>query len=206
MDFKKISIVLNIVFGIAIILLFVLVLNIRKDVKNSSVSQSIASAGGNPTIVYVNVDTLLNKYDMYYDLKDEMEAKQKKLEAEFQNKYQTVQRNAADYQDKVNKGLITRSKAQEIEQQLYADQQELSKWREENSNKLAEETQVMNRQMINNIVEYLKKYNNGRYTYIFSHAYGSNLLYVNDSLDITKDVIGGLNESYDKTRVKTTKK
>ncbi|MGC8803632.1 MAG: OmpH family outer membrane protein, partial [Bacteroidales bacterium] len=65
----------------------------------------------------------------------------------------------------------------------------------------AEETRVLNNRLGNNIVEFLKEYNkDGKYVYIMSHVFGGNLLYVNDSLDITADVIKGLNEKYRNSR------
>jgi outer membrane protein len=55
----------------------------------------------------------------------------------------------------------------------------------------------MNRQVINAIIEYMKensaKFN---YKYVLATSFGNNVLYANDSLDITKSVIAGLNEKY----------
>ena len=206
MDSKKLSIILNSIFGAAIIALFVLFFLQRNQIKNNALPQSIVNSGINPSIVYVNIDTLQSKYDMFYDIKAEMDAKQRKFEGELASRSKNYEAGVKDYQDKVSKGLVTRSKAQEMEQQLYGEQQNVLKMREEMSQQLAEEMQTMNRQMLNSVMEYLKEYNsNGRYTYIFSHAFGSSILYANDSLDITNEVIKGLNEKYAKTRKKPVK-
>ena len=206
MDSKKLSIILNSIFGAAIIALFVLFFLQRNQIKNNALPQSIVNSGINPSIVYVNIDTLQSKYDMFYDIKAEMDAKQRKFEGELASRSKNYEAGVKDYHDKVSKGLVTRSKAQEMEQQLYGEQQNVLKMREEMSQQLAEEMQTMNRQMLNSVMEYLKEYNsNGRYTYIFSHAFGSSILYANDSLDITNEVIKGLNEKYAKTRKKPVK-
>ena len=63
--------------------------------------------------------------------------------------------------------------------------------------KLAEEEQVMNRQVLNSIMDYLKEYNKDHgYHYVLSNAFGGPLLYSNETLNITQDVLSGLNETY----------
>jgi outer membrane protein len=195
-----ISIALNVVLIAALAVLYFLHFSLKNQVKQSVASPSagIAASG---SIVYVSIDSLMGNYDLYFDLKKQLEVKQKQAEAEFAVKGNTYQKNVADYQDKAQKGLITRSKAQEVEQQLMADQQNLMKYRDKLTADLAEEEQVMNRQLVNNIVSFLKEYNkNHNYQYIFSHTFGSNLLYAPDSLNITKDVLKGINEQYVKEK------
>ena len=65
--------------------------------------------------------------------------------------------------------------------------------------------QVMNRNVLNSIMEYLKVYNQDKkYSFVVSHSFGGPVLFADKGLDITKDVIGGLNASYAKE--KATKK
>ncbi len=190
------------VLAVAIIVLFVLHFTSGKHATTSGASVSgegKAPASGN--IVYVNIDTLLNNYDSYHDMRAQLAQKQKNMEAEFTNKGNSYQKAVADYQDKAQKGLITRSEAQKMEQQLMGEQQNLVRLRDNYSQQLSEEEQVLNRKLINDIVVYLKDYNkDGRYTYIMSNTFGGNLLYVPDSLNITKDVLKGINEQYAKNK------
>jgi outer membrane protein len=201
---KNLSIILNIVLFVALGVLYFLHFNLKSKINSGYPVMSKTGTIANGNIVYVNIDTLINSYDAYFDMKKSLEEKQKKSEAELNTRSNTYQKGVADYQDKVQKGLITRSRAQEIEQQLMADQQNLLKFRDNLAADLADEQQVMNRQLINDIVEYLKEYNKyGKYQYILSHSFGSALLYVPDSLDITKDVLKGLNHRYDTKREKS---
>jgi outer membrane protein len=195
---KNISLVINIVLAVALGVLFVLYFSLRSEVKDLG-KQPLSLASGSGNIVYVNMDSLYTKYDEYIDMKTKMVEKQSKMEAELGAKKSNYERSVMDYQDKAKKGLLLSSEMQRIEQQLMGDQQTLVKLSESMQQELAEESRVLNNKLGNNIVEFLKEYNkNGRYQYIFSHLYGGNLLYVNDSLDITKDVIEGLNEKYNK--------
>jgi outer membrane protein len=200
---KNISLIINIVLFIALGVLYFLYFSLKSQINTESPSGSASGVAAAGSIVYVNSDSLMGKYDMYFDMKKEFEDKQRRLEAELNMKGKSYENNVADYQDKAQKGLITRSKAQEMEQQLMVDQQNLMKYRDNLSAQLAEEQQVMNRMLINNIVEYLKEYNKKHnYQYVMSHAFGGNLLYVPDSLDITIDVLKGLNEKYSEEKDK----
>jgi outer membrane protein len=140
---------------------------------------------------------------MYKDMEAMMKARQNKMESEMAVKKNNYEKNVMDYQDKAKKGLLLRSEAEKIEQQLMGDQQNLMKIGQDMQAQLAEETRVQNNKLINTIVEYLKEYNkNGTYQFILSHLYGGNLLYADGSLDITNDVVKGLNEKYRSERHK----
>jgi outer membrane protein len=197
---KNINIVINAVLALALIVVFILFFSLKGQVKELK-SQPLALKTGSGKIVYINIDTLQNAYEMYFDMKTRIEGKQKKMASDLDDKKKVFERNVADYQDKAKKGLLLSSEMQKIEQQLGADQQNLMRLNESMQQQLAEETQVENRKLMNSIIVYLKDYNkDGRFQYIFGHAYGSNLLYANDSLDITYDVLKGLNEKYRKEK------
>jgi outer membrane protein len=203
MNLSKISLIVNAVLVVAVGVLFYLVLSMRCQSCSYAQTSDSTYVAGQGNIVYVNTDSLLKKYDYYYDLKAELEGKSKRAEAELASKSKNYEKEVMDYQDKAQKGLITRSKAQEMEQQLMQEQQSLMKLREELQMNLSEEEQVMNRQLINSLVEYLKEFNkDGKYQYILSHSFGSNLLFVPDSLNITNVVIKGLNEKYNSGKKK----
>ena len=69
------------------------------------------------------------------------------------------------------------------------------------SNEINEKQTVMNRQVINAIMEYLKE-NSAQfnYKYVLGTSFGGNILYANDSLDITQSITAGLNEKYKKEK------
>lgn len=198
---KNISLIINIVLAVAVGILFFLYFSLKSEVK--TIASTVPSTGSinDVRIAFVNMDTLYAHYDEYMDLKAQIAEKQKRMENELNSKKNQYERKVMDYQDKVQKGLLLTSERQRIEQQLYVDQQNLLRLGESMQNELAEETRVLNNRLGNNIVEFLKEYNkDGKYVYIMSHVFGGNLLYVNDSLDITADVIKGLNEKYRKSR------
>ncbi len=193
---KKLSVALFAVLFLAIAALFVLQFTGKKKTKTGTSAETTAEVptGG---IAYVNIDTVVFKFSMYADRKAELLDKQKKAEAELNAKGTKYEKDVKDYQDKVNKGLVTRATAAEIEQSLYQQQQELVSLRDKLQTDLMEEDQVMNRQILEYITTYLEEHKaEYNYQYIFGKSFGSVVLYSNPSYDITQKVLDGLNLKY----------
>ena len=199
MMMKRLPIILNIVLFIAVAVLYVLHFTSHKGKSGASGSMpgTVNEIKGSLKIAFVNIDTLVSKYTLFKDNSLKLADKQKQMEAEMSEKTGKFQRSYMDYQNKINKGLVTTAEAQELQKNLTEDQQNLVKLRDQLSQEFTEQQQVMNRQMINEIEKYLKEYTKDHpYHYIFSYAFGQNLLYANDSLEITQEVLSKLNENY----------
>jgi outer membrane protein len=194
---KKTNLIINILFGVAIVVLFVLHFTMgskRGDVKGTEGNAVLTEQF---TAAWVNMDTLMNSYDMYFDMKNELEESGRKKEADLNAKSRSFEKEAYDFQDKVQKGLLTRSEAQQLQTNLAAKEQQLYQLRDEMRMQLAEEEQVKLRLIHNSIIEYLKEYNADKgYHLILSNTFGGPLLYGNPANDITKEVLEGLNKKY----------
>ncbi len=154
---------------------------------------------GSPStgIAYINIDTVIFKFDMFLDKRNELLSKQKSAEAELNSKGSQYQKDAKDYQDKVNKGLVTRATAAQIEQSLVQQQQDLVSLRDKLQSNLAEEEQVMNRQVLEYITKFLEENKSEfNYQYILGKSFGSVVLYSDSSLDITPKVLDAINKKY----------
>jgi outer membrane protein len=201
---KKLPLILNIVLAIAVVVLFVLHFTGLGAGKTNRFAEGLPSGtAGGGSIFYVKIDSVINQFDMAKDLSGELETKYNASEAEFQQKQKVYQNDVNDYQYKAQRGLITRSEAQTIEEQLYTKQQGLAKLQQDLGQELSEKQTVMNRQVINAIMEYLKKNSSQlNYKYVLGTSFGGNVLYANDSLDITQNIITGLNEEYKDSKKK----
>ncbi len=196
---KRITLVANILLALAVVVVF-------SSCKSKSDANQAKSTNENVpnielsstfTAAWVNIDTLLNNYDMYFDMRKELEDSGRKLEAELNGKTRDFEKQAVDFQDKVQKGLVTRSQAQQMQQELAGKEQELYRLRDELRGQLAEEEQVKLRQIHQSITEYLGLYNKEKgFHLILSSTFGGPLLYGHPTLDITRDVIKGINEKY----------
>ena len=202
---KRVNLILNIVLVIAVGALFVLYFTGNEksspDQTEKKSTESINTGMGE--MAYINIDTLMNNMDMFFDLRSKLVDKQKNSEAELNSRSKDFEKSATDFQEKVKKGLITRSRAQEIEQELYQEQQNLINLKDKLSQELAEEEQVMNRQLVYYITDYLKEYNKeNKYQFIISNSLAGPLLYASDKQDITNYVVEGINAMYAKEREK----
>jgi outer membrane protein len=204
---KKLPLILSAASILAVAVLYILFFTSGKKTVKSGSDLKLSDEGAvSGEIVYINLDSVLNKYTMYVDYKDELERKAKISEAELSSKQKTYQKDVSDYQYKSDRGLITRSEAQQIEQRLYGQQQNLLKLQQDLQTELAEQQQVRIDLVLKSIMDYLKEiqpeYN---YKYVFANqSNGGSIFYGSEKLDITNDVIQGLNEKYN--RVKETPK
>ncbi len=193
---KNLSVALFVILFLAVASLFVLQFSGNKKNNKTSPQGNLieSSADG---IAYVNIDTIIFKFEMFKDRREDLLGKQKKAEAELNSKGSQYEKGVKDYQDKVNKGLVTRATAAEMEQSLYQQQQELVSLRDKLQSDLLEEDQVMNRQILEYITTFLEEnkaeYN---YQYILGKSFGSVVLYGNTSSDITQKVLDELNAKY----------
>ena len=199
---KRLPLIISAICIVAVGLLYILYFTDKRD-DEISAGQSDREAAvqldmSPNAIAYINIDTVVNNYDFYFDLKQKFEKKYKTSEAELSSKEKAYKKEVEDYQYKIQRGLVTRSEAQKLEQQILNEQQNLLRLQEDLRRALAEEEQVMLRQVLNSIMVYLEELQlEYKYQFVFgTTAIGGNVLYADKELDITRQVIKGLNERY----------
>lgn len=196
---KNVSLILNVVLIVAVGVLYLFTFNSHAkigdtdkpvgNIENMDLSQD--------KIVFVNFDTLVSNYDFYLDLQNEMMEATSQSEAQLANRTRQFETQAADFQNKVQKGLVTRAQAEEMQRQLMAQEQEVYGLRDQLTRELAEKEQVMLRQIQNSIEEYLIEFNKDYgYKFILSKTFGGQVLYTEPSLDVTSEVLVGINKKY----------
>ena len=166
----------------------------------AAVSENAVISGD---IVFVNLDSLVRGYDMYFDLRDEFEAKAKGKENDFGARRKKFETEMRDFQEKIEKGLVTRSQAQQLQEGLQRREQEILQLGQQMQAELAEEEAVMLRRIQDNIQKFIRQYNADKgYRLILSNPNGNVVLYGEPALNITNEVLSGLNDSYVKVQKK----
>jgi outer membrane protein len=175
--------------------------NIEKmtsDSLNSDIPVLKAEKGD---IVFVRMDSIINSFDMYHDLRKVYEEDVTKADTDLRTKSNVLQKDYNDFNEKYNKGLITRSQAEQEHGRLMQRQQNLEEEGNRIRNELTEKEMVLLNQIQNAIMTYVNKYNEEKgYSMIISTTGNSTVLYGNPGLDITSDIIKGINEEYIKSR------
>ncbi|GHT74972.1 hypothetical protein FACS189456_6730 [Bacteroidia bacterium] len=201
---KKLPLILSIVALAAVVGLYVITFFVQKPKTSASLlatDEGTVAVSGD--IVFVNLDSLIRGYDMYFDLQKEFETKAKSKEGDFAARRNKLEREVRDFQEKYEKGLVTRSQAMELQEGLQRKQQDMVELGQKMQSELAEEEAVMLRQIQDNIRKYILEYNAEKgYRLILSNANNNVLLYGEPSLNITGEILSGLNQSYVKVRKK----
>ena len=162
----------------------------------NAAGETSAAQGG---IVYIQLDSLVNQYDMYNDLKSELESKVQAVQEDLTKKGRSFESAVKDFEAKIAKGLLTRSQAEEQQKKLLEREQNLQGLSQQKQMELAEEEAVMMRRVMDAIQTYITKYNQDKgYALILSVP----VLAGDPSLNITQDILAGLNEEYIKSKNK----
>ena len=158
-------------------------------------------------IVFLRLDTLMMQYDMYSDLQSAFEAKAQNIESELNKKGRKLESDIKNFETQINKGLLTRSAAEQQNNSLQQRQANLQNEAAQKQQELAEESQVLLNQVMYAIKTYLEEYNKEHnFAAILTTTEASNVVMVGaPALDITQEVVEGLNAEYIKTRNNTKK-
>jgi outer membrane protein len=189
---KGTSLFVTIALAVAIVVLFVLHFT-GAGSRNSKTNDNQPDAGkGTLRIAYVKADSLIVNYDLAQFLHDEFTKKQEAFTSEYSAKRNTFEREAAEFQQKVQRGgFLTEQRAVQERDRLVSKEQEITKLDQELSAKLAELQQANQKQLIDSLINYLKVYNlSKKYDYILNSA---DILIGPESTNITKEVLKNMN-------------
>lgn len=218
---KNLSLVLNGILAIAIAVLYYFQFAAPKEEvrKNSTDAAAVDSVSSKLKIAYVNTDSLWNEYKLIDDIQSDLEAERdkaerkvqsrtKRLEAQLEQMAVELQTKMADFESKgrtMNETLrnMRMQELQDMQQNaqafsLEADQ-EIAQLQQTLQNQLIDKELKGTKQVQDNIKAYLEQYNQD-YDFTYVLAYSSEaggILLGNPALDITKDVVAGLNDIYD---------
>ena len=147
-------------------------------------------------IVYVNSDSLSEKFVYFKDIRTKLESKAKKAQNDLQSKGQAFQREVAEAEQKV--ATMSASERQAVQERLARKQQELAQLNQNASASLAQDENTEVNAVYNTISEYLKKHAEEKgYQYVLTYSRSNPaVIYADPKLDITKEVVEGLNKEY----------
>ncbi len=142
-------------------------------------------------VAYIDLDSLQSNYSYYKKIKTDFEQKQSAANNEIggmQKKYQT---RAMQLQQKSS--TMNQQEQEAAMQEINKMQQDLQSRKQEIDNDLYNYNSKMKEDILTRIQNFLKDYNkDGKYSYIFSYEPGF-MFYKDSTLNITPDVVEGLN-------------
>lgn len=203
---KNISLALNALLIIAVGFLYYLHFSGTKKTASeteTSTDTSKVKLDVKPTeiknypIVYVNGDSLYEEYEYVKEIKKDLLARQKNMEAAYQSQVADFQKKYYELQQRAQAGQINQDVAK-VEEEALGKQKSYIDGLEKNLGKLQEEIAQKNQGITVLISEFLERYNKeGHYKYILAYtSISGSLLFADKNLDITNEVVAGLNAEY----------
>lgn len=196
MDMNKILIAVNVLLVAAVATLFGLVLSGKS---NEPVAEVATDAEVLP-VAYVNVDSVLVKYNFAIDANEQLMKKQEDARLKINTKLRSFQNDVNDFQRKLqNNAFLSRERAEQAQQALAKKEQDIQQLEAKLTQEILEENQKVNAQLADSLTNYLNIFNEvAKYHIIFSNNAKDNLLLANEQYDITEKIIEGLNARYQK--------
>lgn len=174
----------------------VIVLGFTQCVQQTNVPQQQASvAVSGLKLAYVDVDSLLANYLFYQDLVEEMTRKEENYRLALTEEYNKLQKEINDFQKKVENNVYSSAERAESERNRLLKKQQAFEEKQRQYSVEFDNEGAANSEKISEIVDdYIKKYNQTHgYDMIISKA---SLLFANEALNITAEVLDGLNSEY----------
>lgn len=194
---KNTSNIINVILIIAVGILFYLHFADKKQVEkkpNLPVANVANKSNNNMSIAYFDLDSLNENISYIKNNRKQMESEQQAIENEWENAYRNLEKQKNDF---LKRGAsITQSEAEVFQNKLLQQQEEVDTKKQNASQRLNQRSYKFSEELQQKLKKFLADYNKDKvYNYIFTVGTGLDyLIYKDSSMNITKDVIDGMNE------------
>lgn len=197
---NKIQIAIDAILCAAVIALFCLFLANKPAKQAPVIVNAEGEAIGTLPIAYLNLDSLLINYTFAQEAQEKLVNKQEDARMKLNEKMRVFQGEYEAFQRKIdNNAFLSRERAEQEAAKLQKKQAELQQLEERLTQEIMIENQNLNIQMADSLTNFLKDFNaDGRYQMIISNTGKDNILMAAEALDITDEVIAGMNARYKK--------
>ena len=136
-------------------------------------------------------------YTFAQEVQKELVLKEMSINNIIEEERKSLQEEAATFERKVqNNVFATQERAQAEYEKIMRKDQELLQRGQAMIAELEKESLAKSNEVTQTILNFIKEYNSdSKYDFILTKM-GGNMLYSNEALDITQDVVKGLNEKY----------
>lgn len=146
-------------------------------------------------VAYVYTDSVINKYDYFKKMSEEITAKGQRFDSDLQSRARGFEQEVATFQQ--TGGNMTPNQARAKQDELVQKEQNLMTYR----NNLMQELSADEAKMMTDIYEqvqgYMKDYAaENDIDIILSYTRGGAMWYASDAMDVTSSVVEGLNKKY----------
>ena len=141
---------------------------------------------------YVDTTVLIQEYSEMKEVEAEFTQRSEQMKREFDSVARGFQQEVQAYQEEMDN--LSQAERQEREGRLMQTQQRLQQQQQMRSGQLREESDAVVDSIINRVKDYVREYGEeNNYTYIFGSNESANILYAEEGLDITDEILEKLN-------------
>lgn len=178
--------------------------NTGSSQNTQNAAETAETAAPKGAIVYFNLDRVLQEYDMANELRSVVETKVNSINQEVNRRGNKLEKDINAFRDKINKGLLTQSVAEQQSQKLAEQQNSFETYAAQKQQEVLEEQQVMMNQLADAINNYIAEFNaDKKYAMIIAtqgDILSTPVVNADPELDITDDLLAGLNAAYVKQK------
>ena len=192
---KRLNYLMNVLAAFAITVLFS---GCAGNASNQAATAPVQGGVSGMKLAYVEVDTLLSKYNFCIDLNEQMVKKGENVRLTLNKKASELQKQQQDFQNKYqNQAYASQERAQQEYNRIMKMEQDLQELSNKLQAELASEQEKNSLMLRDSINSFLKEYNKTKgYSMIFSNTGFDNLLYADSVYNITQEILDGLNARY----------
>lgn len=192
---KSIKILMNALAVAAVVILFS---NCAGNGEKQAAAPAQVGGLSEMKIAYVEVDTLLAKYNFCVDLNEAMVKKSENVRLTLNQKANDLNKQKREFETKVqNNAYLSQERAQQEYNRIAKLEQDLQNLSNKLQSELVSENEKNSLQLRDSINAFLKEYNKTKgYSLIISNTGFDNLLYADSCYNITQEILEGLNARY----------
>ncbi len=147
-------------------------------------------------IAYIEVDSIMTQYKFATESQETLQTKAQNIQNTLSSRQQALEAAATKLQQDYQSNALTQEQAQSRQAAIQRQGNDLQALNQRLSNEFQAETEKFNEALSDSIQHYLAIYNKDKnYSMILSKV-GDNILLADKALDITAEVIAGLNKAY----------
>lgn len=145
---------------------------------------------------YVDTTTLIQEYAEMKEVEARFTSRSEVMQREFDSIARGFQEDVQAYQEEAES--MSQAQRQEMEGQLMQRQQSLQRQQQQMGGSLREESDQVIDSIVIKVKDFVKDYGQENdYTYIFGSNESANIMYAEEGLDITDEILEKLNAEYE---------
>ncbi|MBP5506271.1 MAG: OmpH family outer membrane protein [Prevotella sp.] len=164
------------------------------------------AAPGSLKIAFIEVDSIMTQYNFCKDYSKILEKRGNNIQSSLASMERNLEAAIKNFQNKAqNNGFKSQSEYESQQAAIQRQQEQYVAARDRLAGELHSETDKFNAALHDSIEHFIAQYNKDKKYSLILTKQGDNILYGDKSLDITNEVVAGLNKAY-KSKPKETEK